>query len=634
MEPQPARTSAAPDVTAADLARCLTPAAGQHSLTVMMQTLAKGFAADGCVLWETYARLHSSPDPSRDRVLVMASWFQNMDGVYAVHDALVDQCATGKAILSRTAQMFPNLRAVETRSFRADIDFDLRAALAAPVTFADGVRGAVTLYRCGECKPFEQADRACLVDLAPIMPQLYKAIRDAESLNLLIQVSDSLSRLPAVSAHGGQVAPPQLRAVFDKVCKLIEDAFHGRETSLYLRNPLVDPDKYHLAGTTWTGCKLQQWYERNSEGKELTAWVLRNRKPALAFDWATWDQDRDFYNVEYPGLEWTDRMGLLSQAGRVPNNPAPQRFPPLSKVSTPVFLGDDLVGALRCSAGRFDKDAAGPWYYDRNDLQLLNVIAGAIARSWGSYLKQCALIQEQSRSEARAFTDLRHQLHGPLNQLASRSEQLLRSMPPRDLEQGRRLLVVRGLARKARRVALSIDFLATPDEDTPVRVRRGPLARDDLRKRLIELAHDNQMMVDSARNILFYVDRDSLGSTVFTRIQIDSGLLEQAINSLLDNAGKYSYPNTTVRISCGNTSKGNLHITVTNKGIALRAMDVGKVASRSYRTEEAEASVGEGSGIGLWIVRRIMNAHRGFLDIVPTDKEGVTKVKLVFPRME
>jgi len=45
----------------------------------------------------------------------------------------------------------------------------------------------------------------------------------------------------------------------------------------------------------------------------------------------------------------------------------------------------------------------------------------------------------------------------------------------------------------------------------------------------------------------------------------------------------------------------------------------------------AAATTGEGSGIGLWIVENIMEAHNGELIVVPTTSNGVTEIKLVFP---
>ena len=44
----------------------------------------------------------------------------------------------------------------------------------------------------------------------------------------------------------------------------------------------------------------------------------------------------------------------------------------------------------------------------------------------------------------------------------------------------------------------------------------------------------------------------------------------------------------------------------------------------------AELTTGEGSGIGLWIVDRIMSALGGRLDIQPTQPDGLTSVRLEF----
>jgi nitrogen-specific signal transduction histidine kinase len=41
--------------------------------------------------------------------------------------------------------------------------------------------------------------------------------------------------------------------------------------------------------------------------------------------------------------------------------------------------------------------------------------------------------------------------------------------------------------------------------------------------------------------------------------------------------------------------------------------------------------VGEGNGIGLWVVDNIMKAHRGELEIFPTTADKFTQVRLLFP---
>ena len=113
-------------------------------------------------------------------------------------------------------------------------------------------------------------------------------------------------------------------------------------------------------------------------------------------------------------------------------------------------------------------------------------------------------------------------------------------------------------------------------------------------------------------------------------VRVDYDLLEQAVSNVLDNAFKYSFPKTTVRISVGMAEK-RFHITVVNEGLKLRANETDACKKRGWRSEDAEAVTGEGSGLGLWIVEHIMKAHNGELRILPTTSSNLTEVKLLFP---
>ena len=56
-----------------------------------------------------------------------------------------------------------------------------------------------------------------------------------------------------------------------------------------------------------------------------------------------------------------------------------------------------------------------------------------------------------------------------------------------------------------------------------------------------------------------------------------------------------------------------------------------RVKRRGERGQLAMLVVGEGSGIGLWIVDEIMKAHGGVLEIIPTTPERITRIRLLFP---
>jgi signal transduction histidine kinase len=114
-------------------------------------------------------------------------------------------------------------------------------------------------------------------------------------------------------------------------------------------------------------------------------------------------------------------------------------------------------------------------------------------------------------------------------------------------------------------------------------------------------------------------------------VETDWPLLEQCINNIMDNAAKYSFGDTVVRVWGGVQSKGSeLVIAVANEGLEVKPDDVQKLKQRGYRGQDAVSATGEGSGIGLWIVDEIMQAHGGRLAITAT-QNGTTEVRLVFP---
>jgi signal transduction histidine kinase len=53
---------------------------------------------------------------------------------------------------------------------------------------------------------------------------------------------------------------------------------------------------------------------------------------------------------------------------------------------------------------------------------------------------------------------------------------------------------------------------------------------------------------------------------------------------------------------------------------------------RGIRGALASVKVGEGNGIGLWIADEIMKAHKGKLEIIPTNSEEITQIRLMFPQ--
>lgn len=264
-------------------------------------------------------------------------------------------------------------------------------------------------------------------------------------------------------------------------------------------------------------------------------------------------------------------------------------------------------------------------------------IAELLGRQLGLYHRLAIMIRRLKTSEREqrdTYEDLAHQMRTPTHQAHQRAQlavQALASSAGSPLE--RNLRAIRGLCRKAHRVALCTGFFTALARSEPVTIRRDDVTLDDIMKMTIEAAADFEMVVEPAWGLTCKVDRPSFDIVSQIDLTFDKAFVEQVLNCLLDNAAKYSLQNSMVLISGGLTSRDReaFYISVRNRGRRIRQSEVELCKTRHWRGEAARDSAAEGNGIGLWLSDQIMRAHDGRLVITATDERYYTDVRMIFP---
>ena len=109
-------------------------------------------------------------------------------------------------------------------------------------------------------------------------------------------------------------------------------------------------------------------------------------------------------------------------------------------------------------------------------------------------------------------------------------------------------------------------------------------------------------------------------------IAIDRRLVKLAIKQLLDNALKYSPPDTPVTVRVHNGS--GVTVTVTDYGKGIPSQEQSRIFERLYRSPSVQNQI-PGSGLGLSIAQNIARAHHG--DLLVTSHPGETSFSLTFP---
>lgn len=93
------------------------------------------------------------------------------------------------------------------------------------------------------------------------------------------------------------------------------------------------------------------------------------------------------------------------------------------------------------------------------------------------------------------------------------------------------------------------------------------------------------------------------------------------LTHLVNNAVKYTPHGGRIAVTYQVTD-GQLCLTVADNGIGIGAQHLPRLTERFYRVDASRSSASGGTGLGLAIVNRIMERHKGSLDIISEEGQG------------
>jgi two-component system phosphate regulon sensor histidine kinase PhoR len=130
---------------------------------------------------------------------------------------------------------------------------------------------------------------------------------------------------------------------------------------------------------------------------------------------------------------------------------------------------------------------------------------------------------------------------------------------------------------------------------------------------------------DNIRHAGFILHREISSSTPVVRF--DRAAVPQAVTNLLDNAVKYSGERHEITARLG-THDACVVFEVEDHGCGIPAGEREKIFERFYRVANGNGK--GGYGLGLYLVRKIMQAHGGRVEVSSEPGRGST-FRLIFP---
>jgi heavy metal sensor kinase len=216
-----------------------------------------------------------------------------------------------------------------------------------------------------------------------------------------------------------------------------------------------------------------------------------------------------------------------------------------------------------------------------------------------------ARLESSFNEQQRFIADASHELRTPLAVLRGETEVALAKQRNAD-EYQQSLSLIQEEAERLSRIVEDLFILARQPIDAPATLMR-------------ERVSLNEAIKDCARAAQVLATRKGVRLTMESNsssidLNGDKELITRMILNLLDNAVKYTPAGGEISLALSRQN-GNAEIVVRDTGIGIAETDRQRVFDRFYRVDKARSRALGGAGLGLSIVRWIVEIHGGDIHI-------------------
>jgi len=219
-------------------------------------------------------------------------------------------------------------------------------------------------------------------------------------------------------------------------------------------------------------------------------------------------------------------------------------------------------------------------------------------------------------------TDLTHEIRNPLASLKGASELLDTTDEP---EKRSKLLKI--ISHDVQRIERLITDYSQMLKDEAA-LSREKMKKIDIISVVKSVIDDfNNDLLNSKKNIKIKFDAISDNKTKPNILGVESRV-EQVLANLLDNSISFSPANSEIKVLVKSEDK-KVNLAVEDQGSGFNEKDIDKIFNRFYSNRPKK--FGEHTGLGLNIVKNIIELHGGTINALNNDKGIGAKININFP---
>jgi signal transduction histidine kinase len=228
-------------------------------------------------------------------------------------------------------------------------------------------------------------------------------------------------------------------------------------------------------------------------------------------------------------------------------------------------------------------------------------------------------LQYQDKLRKRLVSDITHEMRTPLNVLQNNLEAMVDGIVPVKTET---LIYLNEEVIRFGRLINNLNVLKEFESES-IKLNFEPICLDIL---ITDICKDFYMAAENKNiKVDYYIQPNDN-----YLINGDKDQIKQVFINLISNALKFTEINGKVLIKLYENNK-KIIVEVMDNGIGIKEEDLPFIFERLYRCDKSRNQI-EGSGIGLTIVKNILQLHYANIDVESKDGDG-TSVKIHFEKL-
>jgi signal transduction histidine kinase len=317
------------------------------------------------------------------------------------------------------------------------------------------------------------------------------------------------------------------------------------------------------------------------------------------------------------GTVAAQRRAMIIRGNDVDESLAAQTHPERgirSSMCVPLIRQDELLGVLNLN------ETDGKRFFSEHDLEALGLFAehAAIAignaRIFEQERQTIQQLEELDRLKSDFVATVSHELKTPLTAIIGSATTLSRRGARMSEEQKSSFIDM--IERQGQRLLRLVEDILTS-----AKIESGA---PRMRRELVDLRAAAEVIIQDLRHSQVGVEREIELRTVPDNPQVwgDLSALQQILTNLIENALKYSEQGpVTTDIREGDHSTT---IAVADKGRGISSDQVETIFDRFHQADSSITRGTGGFGLGLYIVKSLVDAHNGEISVASDEGVGTT----------